>query len=105
MLGRLDIAVPVKKLVHRFGGHTAGITSLAMGPGGKHVVTGSVDRTAIIWDVKSAAALVSLVGHESVIKSVAFSPDGKYSRSGQKAGAPLWRAYRRDNIPGAGAGR
>jgi hypothetical protein len=57
-LGAMNIVVPVKKVVHRIGGpyrrdRVPGGQSLD----GKLVLTGSVDRTAILWDLNSGASL------------------------------------------------
>jgi len=45
------------------------------------VVTGSLDRTARLWDLKAAnaaAQLVVLKGHEDSVTAVAFSPDKRW---------------------------
>ena len=45
-------------------------------PGGTRIVTGSADKTAKVWDARTARALMELKGHTSPVYSVAFSPDG-----------------------------
>jgi WD40 repeat protein len=37
-----------------FSGHTAEVTSLAFSPDGKHLLSGSIDGTAVLWNVASA---------------------------------------------------
>merc|ERR1719276_702333 len=39
-------------------------------------VTGSIDTTARIWDIRAGKNVQTHVGHESDINSVAFFPDG-----------------------------
>ncbi|MBN2507070.1 MAG: serine/threonine protein kinase [Verrucomicrobia bacterium] len=59
------------------GGHAQMVTAVAYGPGGRHLATGSKDRTARIWASDSGQLLLTLVGHGGWILSVAFSPDEK----------------------------
>lgn len=41
-------------------GHTGSITSLAMDPWARFVVTGSTDGTARVWDLSSARSIHTL---------------------------------------------
>ena len=43
---------------------------------GTRIVTGSLDRTARIWDAATSQALTTLSGHLIAVRSVAYSPDG-----------------------------
>jgi len=54
-----------------------GINSVAFSPDGQRIVTGSLDRTAKVWDAASGRELLTLKGHSGVLWSVAFSPDGQ----------------------------
>ncbi|KAJ6630369.1 WD40-repeat-containing domain protein [Mycena sp. CBHHK59/15] len=61
-----------------FEGHTNRLTSVAFSPDGKHIVSGSDDRTVCVWDAESREALgAPFKGHTAWVTSVAFSPDGK----------------------------
>ena len=44
-------------------GHSDVITSVSFSPDGTKIVTGSVDKTAIIWDAESGEKIVELKGH------------------------------------------
>ena len=46
-------------------------------PDGKTLASASRDQTVRLWDARSGAALSTLEGHSSWVRSVAFSPDGK----------------------------
>jgi len=61
--------------------HSEGVTSVALSPDGKTVVTASRDRTAQLWDVATGRRGPTLV-HERTVNSVAFSPDGKFVLTG-----------------------
>ncbi|MGH9831539.1 MAG: WD40 repeat domain-containing protein [Blastocatellia bacterium] len=46
------------------------------------MVSGSRDKTALLWDVTTGRQLVAFKGHFDEIFSVAFSPDGRRLATG-----------------------
>ncbi len=58
-------------------GSYGAIFAVAFSPDGKQVLTGSADRTAILWDTATGKVIRQFVGHTDEVWSVAFSPDGK----------------------------
>ncbi|KAL1719604.1 quinon protein alcohol dehydrogenase-like superfamily [Schizophyllum commune] len=59
------------------------VNSVAFSPDGKCFVSGSSDRTIIVWDAETWEPISeSLRGHDGSVTSVAFSPDGKTIISG-----------------------
>ena len=63
-------------------GHTDKVITVAWSRDGKHVATGSYDKTAKIWDATTGKLLHTLSGHTSTIAFVAWSPDGKTLATG-----------------------
>jgi WD40 repeat protein len=62
--------------------HTGIVRSVAFSPDGKHIVSGSDDKTICVWDAVTGQVVSGpLEGHTECINSVAFSPDGKHIAS------------------------
>src|SRR5262249_50292027 len=53
------------------------IRGIAFTPDGSTILTGSVDRTARLWDAATHTALGPVFRHEGPIEDVAITPDGK----------------------------
>ena len=64
-------------------GHTGRIASLALSANGKQVVTGSVDKTAILWDAATGKKLQTFE-HAWMVLSVLLSADGKQVVTGYR---------------------
>ena len=81
------------KVTHSGPVHNDEVTSVAYAPDGKTLVTGSMDRTAIIWDVRTEEALTTLKGHINDVISVSYAPDGQtlVTGSGDRT-AIIWDA-------------
>jgi WD40 repeat protein len=58
------------------------VRSVAYSPDGKHLVSGSCDRTVKVWDSQTGKEECTLTGHSDWVNSVAYSPDGKHIVSG-----------------------
>ena len=69
-------------VVREFKGHTKKVFSVCFSPDGEYALSGSVDNTARLWDIKTAKCLRIFEGHIDSIRSVCFSPDMKYVLSG-----------------------
>jgi WD40 repeat protein len=60
-------------------GHTGYVSSVAFSPDGKHIVSGSLDKTIRVWDAVTGEVVSGpLQGHTDWVNSVALSPDGKH---------------------------
>ena len=58
------------------------MTCLAALPDGKHVVSGSLDRSLIIWDVEHLTPVKTLMGHDRGILCCNLSRNGQRLASG-----------------------
>jgi WD40 repeat protein len=57
-------------------GHEGVIRSLAFGPGGRLLASGSDDKAVILWDVVAGREALTLRGHAKPVTFLAFSPAG-----------------------------
>jgi WD40 repeat protein len=58
------------------------VKGLAFSPDGRHILSGSNDKTVRLWDVASGKELTRLDGHTEGVSNVCFSPDGHFAASG-----------------------
>jgi WD40 repeat protein len=67
------------------------VQSVAFSPDGQLVLTGSVDKTARLWECRTSQVRATLQGHTRSVQSVAFSPDGQLVLTGSAdRTARLW---------------
>jgi WD40 repeat protein len=76
----------------KFEGHKASVRSVAFSPDGKLVVSGSNDRTALVWKAATGELVHTLpVGGIDYVTTVAFSPKGDRVAAGSDSGeAIVW---------------
>ena len=74
-------------------GHRSSINDLAFSPNSRHLLSGSFDHTARLWDVSAGKVKHVLRGHTDDIYAVAFSPDGRRLVTGSLDNSlKLWNA-------------
>jgi WD40 repeat protein len=72
----LQLAKPLK-------GHNSNVRSVAYSPDGRHIISGSSDKSIRIWDAETGAVVNNPIkGHTDEVWSVAYSPDGRRIISG-----------------------
>ena len=62
--------------------HSGGVTALAFSPDGKTLVTGSDDKTLLIWNTSSWECSKPLTGHTNSVNSISFLSSGSRFYSG-----------------------
>lgn len=56
-----------------FCAHAGDVVSISLSPDGNTYVTGSVDRTCKLWDLREEKAKQTFFGHEADVNSVCVS--------------------------------
>ena len=84
-----------------FQGHKDGVWSIAYSPDGKHIVSGSLDKTIRIWDISTYKTVAGpFQGHTDSVWSIAYSPDGKSIVSGSADGSlKVWKTQELFSLP------
>jgi uncharacterized delta-60 repeat protein len=72
-------------LVRILRGHQAAVSSVAVSPDGRRIVSGSQDNTVAVWDLETGTLIHRLTGHRAAVSSVAVSPDGRRIVSGSQS--------------------
>lgn len=78
--------IPSTKPLRTFKGHIDFIRAVAVFPDKRRMVTGSMDSSLRLWDLKTGAVLKNMEGHRSAVRTMAVSPDGKLIASGDESG-------------------
>jgi len=78
--------------VRGFHGHNEAALCVAFSPDGQRLLSGSMDRTARLWDTRTGEELVICndFNFETMVRSVAFSPDGRAFATGSHQRLQLW---------------
>ncbi len=63
-------------LIKTFKGHLGDVHSVAFSPNGLYAVSGSSDKTIILWEVESGKLVRRFEGHKEAVSRVVFSPNG-----------------------------
>jgi WD40 repeat protein len=80
-------------LIKSFVGHSDFLTSVVYAINNKYIITGSLDKTAIVWDLAKAKPIRTIKGHDWNVTSLSLSTDGKYLVTGSTDGTSrLWDA-------------
>ncbi len=73
---------PGGNLLLSLSGHYGMVTSIAVTPDAKHIISGSFDKTIKVWDLESGKDILTLSGHADWVSSVTITPDAKNIISG-----------------------
>lgn len=85
--------------LRNFEGHDERVDAVAVLPDGRHMVSGSADRTLHLWDLKTGVVLKKMEGHYDRVKVLAVSRDGQLIASGDESGHFIvWQGETRESL-------
>src|SRR5262245_17353846 len=91
-MGSTALAGDPWSCIHLSPGHTDFVTGVALSADGKYAVSGSADKTAIVWDATTGKKIRTLIA-PAMVSSLAMSGDGKLIVAGLfDSSAILWEA-------------
>ncbi|EKM54864.1 uncharacterized protein PHACADRAFT_97392 [Phanerochaete carnosa HHB-10118-sp] len=76
LIWRLSDGLLVQRLQRQV--HTDAVRSLSFSPNSQAVVSGSEDKSAIVWDIRSGGVLLCLEGHSEPVDTVMYAPHGLF---------------------------
>ena len=104
IFGDEEIANEVWKPYKILRGHLQDVSDICWSPDGQRLVSGSVDNTAIVWDIHKGQKLHKIVEHKGFVQGVTWDPMGKWLATlsadrnlrilDSKTGRTLYRVYR-----------
>ena len=86
-----------RKLLRSFGETPKPLLAVALNATGTLVATGGADNSARIWNVQNGGKPTELP-HQSWVRSVAFSPDGRWLATTGSTTVPLWEVETRKQL-------
>lgn len=81
---------PIPQVVRIFKQHLEKVNAVALSSDGKYMLSGSEDKTCILWDQQTGEPVKTLHGHKDGIKAVAITPDGRIGLSGSYETIIMW---------------
>lgn len=69
---------PGGALVRTLSGHTQSVSSVAVTPDGKKIISASYDKTLKVWDMETGIEIIELKGHSDWVLDVCVAPAGNH---------------------------
>ncbi len=76
----------------------ASVYDLALAPDGKRFISAGGNGRVKIWDAIDGTLMMTLRGHDEIVGSVAFSPDGQRIASGDLKTIKIWDAQSGEEV-------
>jgi WD40 repeat protein len=83
---------PHPGILRTLDGHTRLVSAVSLTPDGRRAVSGSEDKTLLVWDVETGECQRILEGHSEAVTAVCITPDGRKAVSGG-SGAGILRVW------------
>jgi WD40 repeat protein len=81
-IGTYDLREGGRSACRMLDGHRCTVTSVAISPDNKYIVSGGWDCCVYVWDAETGNLIHSFEGHCMAANCLAWSPDGKFIVSG-----------------------
>ncbi|KAH7924648.1 WD40 repeat-like protein [Leucogyrophana mollusca] len=81
-----------------FKGHTHFVDSVAYFPDGRHIASGSDDKTIRIWNVETGKQEGETLEHDSEVRAIAIAPDGATIAGRVVGGLIVWDVVTRNRV-------
>jgi WD40 repeat protein len=91
------VEVSTRGLERTLRAHDAKVNAVVLSPDGSRLLSGSDDKSAILWDLATGRILAVYKGHVGPVTLVAFSPDG--TRVATASNDPVARVWPIDLVP------
>jgi WD40 repeat protein/DNA-binding SARP family transcriptional activator len=83
----------------RLRGHRGRVNALVFSPDSKHLLTGSDDGTARVWNARTGKLERILRGHDGIVRGVSYSHDGRsIATTGNDGTVRIWPASGGDAV-------
>jgi WD40 repeat protein len=79
-----------KRRVQELVGHSDNVTSVAVNPNGRRIVTGSLDGTVRLWDSSTGQEILRLADKIRAFGDVVWSRDGRFVAAGTALDLYVW---------------
>ncbi len=81
------------KLVKTLEGHETDVTAIAISSDGKHIASGALDGSLLLWNAVMGTVQAQMAQHKDSIENLAFRPDGKWLiTTSDDASMKIWDA-------------
>jgi len=83
--------VASRQLIKELKGHEGPILAAVFSTDGNYILTGSTDKTAVLWESATGRIAALYRGHSSPVNRIAISLDGQHVATGDRDGhVKLW---------------
>ena len=96
---QMPTPIPQGMLLYTYSKHTDLVSAVAWSPEGKHIASGSYDKTVQVWDAANGNSVFTYHGHAGHVNAVSWSPDGtRLASASNDKTVQVWDAANGGNV-------